>query len=93
MQKIVRIVALLCVLIGTSTPVYADTKYQLNTVAAGLELPWCIAFLPNGDALVTELGGQLKRLSPDGTLSAPIANVPAVYRAGQGGLFDVLPPP
>lgn len=68
-------------------------NYQLDTVAEGLDHPWSLDFLPNGDMLVTELSGSLRRLSPSGELSAPINNVPAVYRAGQGGLFDVLVDP
>jgi glucose/arabinose dehydrogenase len=67
--------------------------YRLETWAEGLALPWSIAFLPDGSALVTELGGQLRRLDSNGTAGEPIEGVPAVYFAGQGGLFDVLPHP
>lgn len=64
--------------------------YQLDTVAEGLSFPWCIAFLPNGDMLVTELDGAL-RIIRGGVLDpTPIAGVPAVYRRSQGGLFDVM---
>ncbi len=65
--------------------------YNLETLADNLDFPWCIAFLPNGDRLVTELSGQLRRLDANGTLSPPIEGVPPVYRESQGGLFDVLP--
>lgn len=65
-------------------------SYRLETVAEGLAFPWRLAFLPNGDALVTERGGTL-RILRDGVLDpAPIAGVPPVYVHGQGGLFDVL---
>lgn len=64
--------------------------YRLETWAKGLDLPWSIAFLPDGSALVTELGGQLRRVDVSGQPGAPIENVPAVYFAGQGGLFDVV---
>jgi len=81
---------LVCLLaIGASTRVGA-VEYRLETFASGLSLPWSIAFLPDGSALVTELGGQLRRIDVDGEVSGPIENVPAVYFAGQGGLFDVL---
>ena len=63
----------------------------MTTVAEDLDFPWSIAFLPNGDRLVTELSGQLRRISASGDLGPPISGVPAVYRASQGGLFDVLP--
>lgn len=65
-------------------------RYRLETVAEGLAFPWRLAFLPNGDALVTERGGTL-RIIRDGVLDpVPIAGVPPVYVRGQGGLFDVL---
>lgn len=66
-------------------------------VAAGLEHPWAMAFLPgNGNApgrvLVTERPGRM-RLVEQGKLSAPLAGVPAVFARGQGGLLDVVPHP
>ena len=67
--------------------------YRLETVADGLDFPWCVAFLPGGDMLVTELGGTLHRVSADGDVSDAIEGVPPVYRRSQGGLFDVLPHP
>jgi glucose/arabinose dehydrogenase len=58
-------------------------------LASGLIIPWGLAFLPNGDILVTEKGGQL-RLVRDGKLDpTPIAGVPPVWTTGQGGLFEV----
>lgn len=63
--------------------------FRVETVANGLDYPWSIAFLPDGDLLVTELGGQLRRVS-DGIAGSPLAGVPPVYRKGQGGLFDIV---
>lgn len=64
-------------------------KLAVTTVAAGLEHPWGLAFLPDGRGLVTERPGRLRLLGSDGRLSAPLAGVPAVRAAGQGGLMDV----
>ncbi len=64
--------------------------YRLETWAGGLDLPWSIAFLPDGSALVTELGGRLLHIDASGTPVTPVENVPPVYFAGQGGLFDVV---
>ena len=59
----------------------------------GLAAPWSIAFLPNGDMLVTEKPGRL-RIVRNGVLDAqPIAGVPQVVAMGQGGLLDVSPHP
>ncbi len=63
---------------------------QVTVIAAGLNHPWSLAFLPGGtDVLVTERGGRLLRLRP-GAAPVAIAGVPAVYERSQGGLFDVL---
>ena len=71
----------------------AQEGYQLETIVSDLNFPWSISFLPNGDRLFTELGGNLRRLSADNTVGEPISGVPEVFRAGQGGLFDALPAP
>ncbi|MCR9261232.1 MAG: PQQ-dependent sugar dehydrogenase [Pseudomonadaceae bacterium] len=76
---------------GHSAATYASSNdYQLTTIADNLNFPWSIAFLPNGDHLVTELGGNLLRISADGSSTVAIEGVPVVYRASQGGLFDVV---
>ena len=67
-----------------------DADLTLTTIADGLENPWGMTFLPNGDLLVTEREGRL-RLVRDGVLDeAPILGLPddiLVFR--QGGLLDV----
>jgi len=68
----------------------AAAAVRAETVAAGLRLPWGLAFLPEGDMLVTERPGALRRVSPDGTVSEPLDGVPEVVFGGQGGLLDVI---
>ena len=68
-------------------------RFQVVTVAAGLEHPWGLAFLPDGRMLVTERPGRLRIVQPDGTVSAPLAGVPRVAAEGQGGLLDVVVAP
>jgi glucose/arabinose dehydrogenase len=65
-----------------------DFSFYLDTVAAGLEVPWGMAFLPNGDMLVTERSGTLYRLTKDRQLQK-IEGAPPVLNEGQGGLLDV----
>jgi len=67
-----------------------STDYKLETVAEGLNYPWSVAFLPNGEFLLTERGGQLIRLSADGNKKTTIAGVPDTYVAQQGGFFDIV---
>ena len=64
-------------------------KISVNVVTKGLSHPWAIAFLPNGDMLVTERPGRL-RIVRDGVLEPQaIVGVPLVRTAGNGGLMDV----
>jgi glucose/arabinose dehydrogenase len=67
--------------------------YRVVTVAEGLVNPWSIAFLPNGDILVTERPGRLRIIRGGRLLEQPVAGVPAVRAQGQGGLLDVVPHP
>ncbi|MGA0559298.1 PQQ-dependent sugar dehydrogenase [Larkinella sp. VNQ87] len=62
---------------------------KIDTVASGLKMPWAMAFLPNGDLLVTERPGQL-RLVKNGKLDpTPINGLPPILYRGQGGLLDI----
>ena len=65
-------------------------NFRVVTVAEDLQNPWSMAFLPNGDMLVTERSGRL-RIIRDGVLQPdPIPGVPEVRARGQGGLLDVV---
>lgn len=81
-----------CTPAATQTPTTFRSErhsFRVVTVADGLVHPWGLAFLPNGDMLVTERPGRL-RIIRNGTLDAePIAGVPEVWAQGQGGMLDV----
>lgn len=66
-------------------------KIRVRTVASGLEHPWSVAFLPDGRFLVSERPGRLRVISAEGVVSAaPVAGLPRVHSAGQGGLLDIV---
>jgi glucose/arabinose dehydrogenase len=65
------------------------TKFKVETMAAGLQNPWAIAFLPDGRKLITERPGNLRLLEKDGKLSE-VPGVPEVAAVGQGGFLDVV---
>lgn len=70
-----------------------QTAVRTVTIANGLWHPWSLAFLPNGDMLVTERNGKL-RVVRDGRLDPePIAGVPPVHSVRLSGLMEVLPHP
>lgn len=95
------LIATLCssVLLGSAVPSMAATPQafpseqgtlNLTPVAAGLDHPWALAFLPDRQGiLVTERPGNLRLVGADGKLSAPLSGVPKVWAKGQGGLLDV----
>lgn len=63
-------------------------NYKLEKVMDGLDSPWGMAFLDNGDMLVTEKSGILY-LKPKGKEAIKIDGVPKVQDRGQGGLLDI----
>jgi glucose/arabinose dehydrogenase len=67
----------------------SNVAFEVTTVASGLANPWGMAFLPGGRMLVSERPGRLRVVGTDGTLSEPVAGVPAVDARNQGGLLDV----
>lgn len=67
----------------------AQHRIRVTRVATRLDHPWSVAFLPNGDILVTERPGRL-RIIRDGVLDpTPIAGVPEVHSHLDGGLLDL----
>ncbi len=67
--------------------------FQLIPVAEGLVTPWSMAWLPNGDMLVTERPGRLRIVRDGELLPDPVPGIPEVHARGQGGLLDVQPQP
>ncbi len=67
-----------------SDPNLPFTVTQITT----LDLPWKIAFLPDGRMLITEKVGGLELVTQQGE-KTPVANVPAVLWKGQGGMLGV----
>ena len=68
----------------------AALEYEVETVAEGLAFPWSLAFLPDGDMLVTEREGRLRIVRDDQLDPTPISGVPDTYAQGQGGFFDIV---
>src|SRR5215210_1040588 len=67
-------------------------RVEVGTLATDLEVPWSFAFLPDGDALVTERdSGRLLRVSPSGDVRA-VQTLPEGGE-GEGGLLGVAVSP
>ena len=63
------------------------------TTTANFELPWRIAFLPDGSMLVTEKIGPIWLVSPQGEKIAALSGTPAVYWQGQNGMLGIFVSP
>jgi glucose/arabinose dehydrogenase len=69
----------------------ADARPRVGAVlASNLEVPWGIAFLPNGDALVSErMRGRISRVSRHGGRTTVGTISAADPNAGEGGLLGL----
>ncbi|WP_349921275.1 PQQ-dependent sugar dehydrogenase [Aeromonas veronii] len=79
----VRLLALL--LICLATPLRALT---LTPIATDLAHPWGLAFLPDGEMLVSERPGRLLHIDAKGERHQ-ISGLPPIASQGQGGLLDL----
>ncbi len=71
----------------TRTPAATTTEKNGNVavIAGNLSIPWEVAFLPDGDLLVTERPGTLLRLGEDDTR----IDISGVKHTGEGGLLGL----
>src|SRR5687767_9704057 len=97
-SKLAASIAAATLTISTATvaqpPGPAGETFKVVTVAEGLRNPWSMAWLPNGDMLVTERGtgdypGSLRIIRDGKLLPTPVPGVPAVRAISQGGMQEV----
>jgi glucose/arabinose dehydrogenase len=78
---------------STSSSSPAKRLGRPSDLVTGLSVPWAIAFLPGGDALVTERdSARLLRVTSAGKVST-VGRVPGVSASGEGGLLGVAVSP
>ncbi len=65
-------------------------RYVVNEFVTGLNRPWAMAHMPDGNMLVTEVPGRIRVVTSDGNVSDPIAGMPAVRAWGSRGLNDII---
>src|SRR5687768_9235825 len=62
--------------------VTSNIAFEVTVVAQGLEKPWSVEPLPDGDFLVTEKAGRMRLISKGGQVGEPITGVPEVDARG-----------
>jgi glucose/arabinose dehydrogenase len=79
---------------ATSSPQGAPDLAAPQQVASDIEVPWGLAFLPDGNALVAEREtGRVLQVSPGGGAARQVARVPGVSAVGEGGLLGLAVSP
>ena len=84
------VAATLSVFLITSSDAQAQDAlpFDIETITSFNE-PWAMAFLPDGQMLVTEKKGNLLIVTQGGGKSGPVQGLPDIDYGGQGGLGDV----
>ncbi|MEO0527121.1 MAG: PQQ-dependent sugar dehydrogenase [Bacteroidota bacterium] len=65
----------------------SKSVFSAQLLVKGLQVPWGMAFLPDGSMLITEKSGEIIHF--ENGKKTTVENVPNVYLRGQGGLLDI----
>lgn len=73
-----------------ASPTSTAKTNPVTTIATRLDVPWALAFLPNGDLLVTERDGTVRMLKKSsGLQEEPLLTIGDVLEIGEGGLMGI----
>lgn len=64
-------------------------QFRVETVASGLEVPWAIAFAPDGRIFFTERPGRVRVIEEGRLRAEPLATISDVEPGGESGLMDL----
>ena len=77
---------------SADTPARAAGNADVRVLATGLSIPWDIAFLPDGRAVVTERAGRVRLIKRGSLRQTPVARV-KTSAIGEGGLLGIAVDP
>src|SRR5262245_49090731 len=67
-----------------------ESRYRVEVITDKLTAPWALAFLPDGNFLVSERRGVLRTVSPKGEVSEPISGVPPVKVVAAQSFHEIV---
>jgi glucose/arabinose dehydrogenase len=71
-------------------PPQRESRYDVQVITDALTAPWALAFLPDGNFLVSERRGTLRTVTPEGRVSEPISGVPPVKVVAAQSFHDIV---
>lgn len=90
MNRLFLIAALIISCAAADNPANVPQNYKAELYVEGIQVPWGMAWLPNGDMLVTDRSGVLYRIVDDVLQEETIGGLPAdIFVNGQGGFLDI----
>ncbi|MEM0912634.1 MAG: PQQ-dependent sugar dehydrogenase [Pseudomonadota bacterium] len=81
--------SIMALMLAAPSTLLAHEHFTFEEVADGLNHPWGLAFLPSGDALITERNGTLRLLTSDGLVDQPVEGLPDFIATGQAGMMGI----
>ena len=85
-KTIIATLALVVIALNAS----GQQRPEAVVVAQGLQVPWSIAFAPDGRIFVTERPGRLRVISNGALQAAPLFTFPRVEAKGEEGLMGLV---
>lgn len=67
----------------------SGTRFKIEKVVGGLEVPWSIVWAPDGRMIVTERPGRVRVIENGALRPEPLFVVPDVEESGESGLMSV----
>lgn len=78
-----------CTRVGEGFGPRGETPLTVETIASGLSVPWGLAFLPDGDVLVTERPGRVRLIRDRRLVPEPVATIVVEDPGNEGGLLGI----
>ncbi len=66
-----------------------NKSVSYEKITGGIQNPWGMTWLPNGDMLVTDKKGELRVVREGKLVKEKVEGLPDIYVRGQGGLMDI----